>query len=312
MTNKRFSIACAITFLILATPIWAQPGFSLSASPSKVYLNEAGSATTTITIKPSDGFTGSVSFTVAGMPQGVSATFYRGSTAHTRTLLVGDNYLAATGGSTLTVTGVSGSLTATVSITLAISAATAPPFGHGYGTVVDLSPYYNVSGIYTDGTPFSTGGLDGVGWAYSENLLTPSRIDAGIQFNFGPANAPDAVSGTGLPMLLPPGQFGHLVMLATGVEGNQTSQYVKVHYTDGTYSVFELNFSDWFTPQFYPDEYEAVTMPYRDTAGGGQDSRGNFYLYEHFFPLDNTKTVESLTLTKNRDVVILAATLTEQ
>lgn len=113
-------------------------------------------------------------------------------------------------------------------------------------------------------------------------------------------------------MLLPPGRFGHLVMLATGVEGNQTSQYVKVTYTDGTYSVFVRNFSDWFTPQLYPDEYEAVTMPYRDMADGGRDSRGNFYLYAHLFPLDNTKTVEHLTLTDNRDVVVLAVTLTPQ
>jgi hypothetical protein len=50
-------------------------------------------------------------------------------------------------------------------------------------------------------------------------------------------------------------------------------------------------------------------MPYRCMADGGLDSRGNFYLYAHFFPLDSSQTVQSLTLNANRDVVILAVTL---
>lgn len=187
MPNKRFSIAYAIAFLIVATPIWAQPGFSLTASPAKLYLNEHGSATTTITVEPSDGFTGSVSFTISGLPKGVEASFLPGPTALISTLLLDASNVAVTGGSTLTVTGTSGSLSASLSIALAVSAAIGTG---GRGAVVDLSPYYNVSGIYTDGTPFSTGGLDGVGWAYSENLLTPYRILDDTQFNFGPANAP--------------------------------------------------------------------------------------------------------------------------
>jgi hypothetical protein len=301
--------ACATAILLFATPVRAQPSFSLTAAPSKVYLNEHGVAGSTITVQPVNGFDGSVTLSASGLPDGVVATFKPASTTSTSTLVLEAGIVAQTGATTVTITGTSGSLTQTISVPLAVSAAIGTG---GSGTVVDLSPSYNVYGIYTNGTPFTTGGLDGVGWAYSANLLTGSRVYDDIQFNFGPANQLDAVSGTGQPILLPAGQFTGMLMLATGVEGNQTAQIVKVTYADGTNQEFERSFSDWFTPQNYPDEYEAVTMPYRAMADGGLDSRGNFYLYAHYFALNSAKIVESLTISDNRDVVILAVTLLGQ
>jgi hypothetical protein len=203
-----------------------------------LYVNEHGAAASTITIEPADGFTGSVTLSVSGLPKGTVAEFKPGSTTSTSTLVVAAGTVAVTGATTVTITGVSGSLTQTLSMPLAVSAATNTA---GIGTMVDLSPAYNVYGIYTNGTSFSTGGLDGVGWAYSTNLLTPARNFNGIQFTFGPANEPDAVSGTGQPIMLPAGQFSSMAMLATGVEGNQTGQIVKVNYADGTASELALN-----------------------------------------------------------------------
>jgi hypothetical protein len=49
-------------------------------------------------------------------------------------------------------------------------------------------------------------------------------------------------------------------------------------------------------------------MPYRDSAGGPDDRV--FYLYHYSFALNAAKTVQSVTLPNNRDVVVLAATLT--
>ena len=51
-----------------------------------------------------------------------------------------------------------------------------------------------------------------------------------------------------------------------------------------------------------------MTMPYRDNGPGGRDNR-TFYLYEYKFILNVTKTVASITLPNNRNVVILAASL---
>lgn len=49
-------------------------------------------------------------------------------------------------------------------------------------------------------------------------------------------------------------------------------------------------------------------MPYRDSAGGPDDRV--FYVYHYSFSLNASKTVQSVTLPNNRDVVVLAATLT--
>jgi hypothetical protein len=204
------------------------------------------------------------------------------------------------------VVGTSGNLTQSANINLAVSAATGTG---GSGTPVDLSAAYNVFGIYNNGVTYNTGGLDGGGYSYSEKLLTPSRVPYGTQFNFGPANHPDAVSGTGQPIELPAGQFSRLSLLATGVQGSQTNQTITVTYTDGTTSQFVRSFSDWFVPGDFPGETEVVAMAYRNVSDGSQDDR-TFNLYGYSLPLDNTKTVRTFTLPNNRNLVVLAATLT--
>ena len=128
----------------------------------------------------------------------------------------------------------------------------------------------------------------------------------GLSFTLGPANVPDAVSGTAIP--LPAGQYATLGMLATGVNGNQASQTFVVKYSDGTSSTFEQSMSDWFTPQNYPGEGIAVTMPYRDNNAGGEDPR-LFNLYGYSFTLNGAKTATSITLPNNGDVAVLAITV---
>jgi hypothetical protein len=97
-------------------------------------------------------------------------------------------------------------------------------------------------------------------------------------------------------------------MLATGVNGNQASQTFVVKYSDGTSSTFVQSMSDWFTPQNYPGEGIAVTMPYRDNNAGGEDPR-LFNLYGYSFTLNGAKTATSITLPNNGDVAVLAITV---
>jgi hypothetical protein len=185
----------------------------------------------------------------------------------------------------------------------------------GLGTPVNLSPAYNRNGIYTDGTQFDNEGLDGIGYAFSSNLLTPNRIFDGVQFNFGAPNQPNAVYGDDRAINLPAGQFATLRLLATGAEGPVLNQNITVTYTDGSNSTFTQNFSDWCScssnPGEQPGESLAVVMPYRISSGGTKDDRP-FYLYGYSFTLNRAKTVQSLSLPNNRDVVVLAATLTTQ
>ena len=205
-------------------------GFTLSG-PSSVFLNQSSTASALITITPLNGFHGKVNLSLSSLPKGIRASVQ--SQANQRKLLFKASPSAATGFTAVTVTGTSGSIKQTLTFTLASSAAVGTT---GTGTPVDLSSSFNLNGIYQDGTSYSSGGLDGLGYSYSANLLTPSRILNGVLFDFGPANQPDAVACNGQAVTLPAGQFSSLILFATGIQGNQASEILTVNYTDGTSS----------------------------------------------------------------------------
>jgi hypothetical protein len=277
-------------------------GFTLSG-PSSLFLNQSGKAGAVITITPENGFNGQVTLSLSQLPRGVKGGF-RGQTDK-RTMGFEATAAAATGLFPVTVTGTSGSLQQTLTFTLAVSGAVGDA---GVGTQVDLSSQFDVYGIYQDGSVYTTGGLDGLGNSYSANLLTGSRVIDGVLFDFGPANAPDVVGCSGQTVVLPAGQFSNVALLASGVNGNQFGEPLIVHYTDGTSGQVVQEFSDWYTPQNFPREYEAVGMAYRNLDNGTKDKR-TFSLYAYLFQLNPNKVVQSITLPDDPDVVILAATL---
>src|SRR5208283_2254525 len=149
----------------------------------------------------------------------------------------------------------------TVSISLTVTQSAAP------SDSVNLSGSYNVMGSVSDGAVFlNTSGLDGGGRAYSGKLLSTVVTAGGLPYNFGPANAPGAV--TGATIALPAGKFSRLTLLATGVNGNQVSQKFTVTYTDGSTATFTQSLSDWCAPQGYTGEVNTVPMSYRNLSNG--------------------------------------------
>jgi hypothetical protein len=277
-------------------------GFTLSG-PKNLFLNQSSTADAPITITNLNGFNGDVTLTVSTLPKGVRALF--GGQGNKQKVVFKSSALASTGFTAVTLTGTSGSLTQTLTLTLAVSAAVGAT---GTGTPVDLSSEFNLNGIYQDGTKYSTAGIDGLGDSYSANLLSTSRVFDNVLFDFGPADELDAVGSSGQSVSLPAGQFSALMLLASGVNGNQESETLTVHYTDGTSSKFVQSFSDWFTPQKFLHEAEGVAMAYRNLDGGTKDKR-TFNLYAYRLVLNPAKVVESITLANDADVVVLAATL---
>ena len=172
---------------------------------------------------------------------------------------------------------------------------------------VTLAAVDDVHGIANTGTAPAGGGLDTDGYAYSATLLGTSLIWGGSSFTLGAAGVADAVSST--TIALPAGNDTTLNILATGVNGGQTGQSFVVTYTDGTTSTFKQNLSDWFAPQNYAGESQVLKMAYR-IAPSGATSAGPVYLYGYSFALNSAKTVQSLTLPNNRNVVVLAVDLT--
>jgi alpha-mannosidase len=164
-----------------------------------------------------------------------------------------------------------------------------------------------VTGIYKDGAKFDEkNSLDGGGYSYSSDLLGSDQIGDGVDFKFGSAGAPDAV--TSATVDLPSGKFSSIKLLAVGVEGSQESQIFTVNYADGSSSPFTQSLSDWAYPGKVSGESSAVDMPYRLESDGNTDSR-HFYIYAYSFNLDKTKNIRSISLPNNRNVVVFAITL---
>src|SRR5262245_12257720 len=102
--------------LVVAGP----PDFSLSASPASVTVPQGSNGSTTITVAKVNGFNGSVSLSVSGLPTGVTAVFNPQSTTTTSTLTFTVDPTAAQASTNLTVTGTSGALTHTTGVTLVV------------------------------------------------------------------------------------------------------------------------------------------------------------------------------------------------
>jgi serine/threonine protein kinase len=187
------------------------------------------------------------------------------------------------------------------------AAKPSPPKPLPRSRAVDLSPDYNATGIYTEGTAFpSAASLDRVGYAFPAEVLKAAKTWGGVTFSLGPANALDVVtSGT---MKLPAGKFDGLKMLAVGVNGDQESQVFRVTYSDGTFTDFSQSLSDWYTPENFSGESDVAVTSYRLGAKGGRDDR-TFHLYGYSFVLDEKKRARSFTLPSNPSVLVFGLTL---
>jgi poly(hydroxyalkanoate) depolymerase family esterase len=174
-------------------------------------------------------------------------------------------------------------------------------------TQVDLSGAFNQVGAVADGATFA-GGLDGNGNAYSASWLG-SRVAAnGFTFNLGGAGGLNAVQGLGQTISLPAGQFSTLTFLGTGVNGPQPGQTFVVNYTDGTSDTFTQDLSDWQHPRGYAGESVVVATGYSNSADGSSPEVPS-YLYQYSFTLNKHKTISSITLPGNGNVMVLAMNL---
>ena len=175
--------------------------------------------------------------------------------------------------------------------------------GGSITTGVNLAPVDDNDAISNNGSAPLNGGFDHGGHSYSANLLGTSISWNGNVYDFGTPGAVDAADWTTIP--LPAGNYTTVSLLGAAVNGNQPNQTFVVTYTDGTTSTFVQGVSDWYTAHLYPGESLVKTMAYRVGSGGSQQA-GPVYLYGYSFAINSSKTVHSLTLPKNGNVVILA------
>jgi FG-GAP repeat/Abnormal spindle-like microcephaly-assoc'd, ASPM-SPD-2-Hydin len=99
------------------------PLYTLSAAPSSLSVGQGGQGTSTFTITPWDGFSGSVLFSILGLPSGVTAAFDPNPATSATTLTVTPSGKAAANTSEFFVFGTSGSLVQDAPLVLTVMAA---------------------------------------------------------------------------------------------------------------------------------------------------------------------------------------------
>jgi hypothetical protein len=107
------------------TPVPPTPDFTLSVSPASQTVNRPGSITYTVTLNPVNGYSGSVTLTVSGLPNKASRSFNPNPVAlssgsRTATLSITVERGAPRGTYTLTIQGTGGSRTHVQNVTLVI------------------------------------------------------------------------------------------------------------------------------------------------------------------------------------------------
>jgi regulation of enolase protein 1 (concanavalin A-like superfamily) len=103
--------------------------FSISASPSSQTVIQGNNTTYTTSISALNGFTGTVNLSVSGLPTGATASFNPTSVAGSgsSTLTVSTATTTPAGMYRLTITGTSGTLSHSTTVTLVVNSATGLP-----------------------------------------------------------------------------------------------------------------------------------------------------------------------------------------
>jgi hypothetical protein len=146
-TSGALSHPITVTLVVTAAPT---PSFTVSASPSSATMLPGNTAAYTVSTTALNGFTGSISFGVAGTPTGATATFSPTSVAvgGSSSLQVATRNTTAAGNYSLTITGTSGTKQQQVVVALVITSTgkqftiTAPSVtvpGPGAGVRLNLS-----------------------------------------------------------------------------------------------------------------------------------------------------------------------------
>ena len=160
----------------------ATPQFKLLAT-SLLSVGQGSSASGSVEIEPLYGFTGNVTLAISGLPAGVTAAFSTNpTTSYSSITFTASSMAAVESGAVVTITGTSGSLTATTSLTLNVmtptftlstSGAIAVGQGHSGSTYVYVNEEYGFIGNVN----LSISGLPtGVTAVFSTNPTTNSSM----------------------------------------------------------------------------------------------------------------------------------------
>jgi hypothetical protein len=288
-TVSSITLPASVNVVVVAIDL--TPAASGTAAATPAFSPAPGTYAGAEAVSLTDVTTGaSIYYTVDGSTPTTASTPYTGPIAVSATTTI--NAIATASGYTTS---------AVASGTYAIQSQSAAPVS------VSLQGSANLYGLANSATPVTGGGVDGHGNAFAANLLGSTVTWGSTVFTLAAAGPDSAATNTVLT--LPQGSFVAVSLLASGVNGGALNQDFVVTYTDGTATSFTQSLSDWYAPRNYAGETTLATMAYR-VRSTGVTQAGPVYLYGYSFPLDGTKTVASLTLPNNANVVVVGIDLT--
>lgn len=238
--------------------------YSLSASPSSLSILQGAAGTSTVTVSPISGFTGTVTFSASGLPSGVTAAFSPASSTTSSVLTLTASGTATTGTSTVTVTGTSGSLTHTTSISLTVTAS-----GGGGGQTAVYDGTLKAPKCATAGSSCDTGSTLVLGRATLAGGVEPN------QPNTINATCADGTSGT-----FHSDESNDRLLIAT-TDGSTMApgKLVRVTATVWAYSGFTSDALDlYYAPNANSPVWTAIQTGIVPTAAGSQTLSATFTL----------------------------------
>jgi hypothetical protein len=189
------------------------PGFTLSPSASTLAVAQGSSNTDTITVTGANGFAGSVTLSASGPLSGITASFGTNPATGSSALTLTAASTATVGGPvTVTITGTSGSLTASTTIALTVTAAPSFSLSPSAGTVSAAQGGSNTDTITVTAANGFTGSV----------TLSASGLPSGVTGSFGtnPATGSSALTLTAASTAT---VGGPVTVTITGTSGSLTA-----------------------------------------------------------------------------------------
>jgi hypothetical protein len=200
-TSGTLSHSATITLQVTAPT----SDFSLTMSPNTVPVTAGSSGTSTATITPLNGFTGTVTFSTSSLPSDVSASFNPTSvtTSGTSTFTLNTSSTTTPGSYAITVTGASGSLSHSATVTLVVQdfslSVTPPSQSVAQGASTTYTANITRNSGFSGSVGFSVSGLPGgASGTFSPNPTTGSSSTLSVSTSAStPAGSyPLTITGT--------------------------------------------------------------------------------------------------------------------
>jgi FG-GAP-like repeat/Bacterial Ig-like domain (group 3) len=166
----------------------------------------------------------------------------------------------------------------------------------------------------TDGTSFGLAGFDGAGNSYSYNELnlgtqaTDGQVNyQGTTFTLGQPTVPNAITNGAVYTLAQPGNYSSVYLIGAGVNAVNRAPFLLTYADNPSRPVTQtVNMSAWTRARgSNGGETVVATTDHANTRGGGSNP-GTYRLYGYQIAADPTRTLLSVTVPNNRNVVIMA------